>query len=253
MVNKMRSIMRDGAISLARGFGFELHRYVPVRSSAAQLNLMLAYHAVDVVIDVGANKGQFALELRRHVGYRGRIVSFEPLQDAYDTLCGVARGDLKWEIAERVAIGAAAGVVEMNVSGNSVSSSLLEMHETHSRVAPNSKYASSESVRMETLDFMSSPYLTSKSKVFVKVDTQGYESEVLKGAGRVLQQAVGIQLEMSLVPLYIGQQLMPDLAAHIEGMGFKLWGITPALVDGTSGKLLQVDATYFRERASVGA
>jgi len=69
---------------------------------------------------------------------------------------------------------------------------------------------------------------------------------VLDGAAEVLSRVVGLQLELSLVPLYGGQKLMPELAGRVTSLGFELWEISPAFIDPRSGRLLQVDATFFR-------
>lgn len=237
----------------ARKLGLDVRRFAPSSSAAAQLRAMLAWHQVNLVFDVGANVGQFGCELRRHVGYRGRIVSFEPMKAAHDALCRLAARDGAWEVAPRAAIGAAAGTIAINVSSNSVSSSVLPMLELHAKAAPDSRYGNSEQVRLAPLDALSLDYLRDDSVAFLKVDTQGYESEVLNGATRTLARAVGLQLEMSLVPLYQGQALMPGLIERVNSLGFDLWGISPTFAHGDTGRMLQVDATFFRREVVASA
>ena len=237
----------------ARKLGLDVRRFVPSSSPAAQLRAMLAWHRINLILDVGANVGQFGGELRRHVGYRGRIVSFEPMKSAHEALSRAAAGDSMWSVAPRAAIGAAAGSITMNVSANSVSSSVLPMLASHASAAPDSRYQSTEQVPLATLDSLAADYLRDDSIVFVKIDTQGYENEVLNGAPQTLARAVGVQLEMSLVALYEGQKLMPELVERVKAAGLELWGISPTFAEADSGRMLQVDATFFRpgSRAAV--
>jgi len=84
------------------------------------------------------------------------------------------------------------------------------------------------------------------STPFIKIDTQGYEAQVLRGAECLLQKAAGLQVELSLVPLYAGQVLYDELISQVKSKGFELWGLTPVFIDAQSGRLLQADATFFR-------
>jgi FkbM family methyltransferase len=239
-------VLRKFVRTAAKQMGLELHRYIPVHSQAAQLQAMLAFHGVDLVLDVGANTGQFGRELRKHIGYAGRIVSFEPTVAAHRELVSNAKGDPLWEIVERCAIGATEGVIDINVSANSVSSSVLPMLDSHVSAAPDSNYTSVEKVPLHPLDSLAPKWLRESRSALLKIDTQGFEAEVLKGAEQTLLRVQGLQLELSLVPLYSGQVLMPELMAEIAALGFELWASYPAFCDARSGRLLQVDATFFR-------
>jgi len=95
------------------------------------------------------------------------------------------------------------GIVEMHVSGTSVSSSILEMLPLHLEAGPQSSYVGTETVQVHPLDHLCP--LNSTDRVLLKVDVQGYESQVLAGALRVLEGCRAVMSEMSLVPLYDGQ------------------------------------------------
>jgi FkbM family methyltransferase len=234
---------------LARAAGIEVRRFRPASSPSAQLCAMLWAHKVNLVFDVGANTGQFGQELRWHVGYAGRIVSFEPMRAAHEQLIRTAAGDELWQVARRAAVGAESGTVSINVARNSVSSSILPMLSAHTNAAPESCYAGSELVPLEPLDSLAHEFIREESVVFLKIDTQGYESQVLQGAAKILERAVGVQLELSLIPLYVGQKLMPEMIEHMRAMGFDLWGITPTFAEPATGRMLQVDAVFFRGAA----
>ena len=205
----------------------------------------LSAHRVDLILDVGASDGLFG-RLIREAGYRGRIVSFEPLTAARGLLEAEARDDPLWDVAPQMAIGAEDGDIELHIAGNSYSSSALPMLDAHARAAPGSAYVGSERVPMRRLDAAAADYLRADSVLFLKIDTQGYEDRVLQWAPVLLQKAVGLQLEMSLVPLYDGQQLYAEMDARLRALGFELWNLSPVFVDPASGRMLQVDATYFR-------
>ncbi len=238
-------MLRQFLRSTLRHVGLDVRRYRPATSAEAALKAMLAFHRINLVFDVGANTGQFGA-LLREAGYAGRLVSFEPLSAAHLQLTKVARHDPLWEVASPMAIGSENGEIELHVSGNSVSSSVLPMLEAHSSAAPESAYVSSEKVPLRTLDTVAAAYLRPDTELFIKIDTQGYEDRVLRGAGTVLQRTKGLQLELSLVPLYEGQRQFDDLLAELQHAGFELWNMTPAFVDPVRGRLLQVDATLFR-------
>jgi FkbM family methyltransferase len=232
--------------SAARRMGFEVQRFHPGRSPAAQMSAMLAFHKINLIFDVGANVGQYGAELRGHIGYRGRIVSFEPMKTAHSALVKLAAADRLWDAAPRAAIGAKNGKTMINISGNSVSSSILPMLHSHTDAAPQSRYCAREEVPLVTLDSMAGKYLGDDSVAFLKIDTQGYECEVLRGATETLPRVVGMQMELSLVPLYEGQVLMPGMLRKVAGLGFELWGLSPAFAAPETGRMLQVDATFFR-------
>ncbi|MFH2069168.1 MAG: FkbM family methyltransferase [Candidatus Omnitrophota bacterium] len=237
----MKSFIRR----LIRFFGFELRRYNPVSSESCRLMRMLSAHKVNLVLDVGANTGQFGRFLR-DAGYGGRIVSFEPLCAAWEQLSEAARKDSRWEVAPRAAIGSENGEIEIHVAGNKESSSVLKMLDSHANNAPESRYVGSERVSLRRLDSLAPDYLSPDSVVFLKIDAQGYEDRILQGATGLLGRIAGMQLELSLVQLYEGQRLFDDLLAEVKERGFNLWSIRPVFIEQNSGRLLQVDATLFR-------
>jgi FkbM family methyltransferase len=187
---------------LSRSLGIDLKRYNVQTSEAARMQQLLDYHKIDLVLDVGANVGQYAKSLR-DLGYSGRIVSFEPLSSAYSQLKTASKKDLLWEIAPQTAIGNQEGEIIINIAGNSYSSSALPMLDAHLESAPESAYSGSETVKLSRLDTLAKDYIKSETKsIFLKIDVQGLEKQVLEGATAILPLVKGIKLELSLVPLY---------------------------------------------------
>ncbi|MEL7508631.1 MAG: FkbM family methyltransferase [Cyanobacteria bacterium J06554_1] len=223
--------------------GLDLHR---VNANAdLQLSKALTHFNIDIVFDVGANRGQFASSLYSF-GYQGHIVCFEPLSDAYQALIKAALQNPHWKIHQRSAIGDFDGEVDINVASNSASSSVLPMLELHTRAEAKSAYVGTEKVPIARLDSIASDYLSPDNRLFIKIDTQGFESQVLDGANDTLKKAKGLLCELSIVPLYEGQRLWLDMMQRIESEGFTLWAIHPGFVDPRNGRTLQVDAIFFR-------
>jgi len=198
------------------------------------------------LIDVGANRGQFALTSRRF-GFDGLIVSLEPGTAAYADLRSVSARDPLWEV-HQLAAGASTGTATLHVAGNQgASSSLLPMLDRHMDAAPNSRYVRSETVPIVRLDDPALRSTTKWIKPALKIDAQGFEQQVLAGCGDWLNSVVAIRIELSLVPLYDRSWLWRDAASWLESRGFNLAGIAEGFSDPRSGRLLQIDGVFLRD------
>jgi FkbM family methyltransferase len=234
-----------------RRMGVELQPYVKgipaqPREEDRRRARLLASHSVDLVLDVGANVGQYALRTR-HAGYRGRIVSFEPLGEAYAELSARAGTDPLWE-CRRDALGSSAGEAELHVAGNSYSSSLLEMEDRHLRSAPESAYVGTETISVLPLDQIWDEVVREAERPHLKLDVQGFELEALRGAERSLPKLAAVEVELSLVPLYEGAPTYRELIDHLEGAGFRLAGLEPEFFDAETAELLQAQGVFVRDR-----
>lgn len=232
--------------------GLDVHRSGDSFESVVEMNSRLLvsslqYFGIDLVLDVGANRGQFAAEIRRH-GYAGKIVSFEPLSDAHVQLQQVSKADSMWQICPRCALGDYDGVVEINIAGNSDSSSILPMLESHRSAAPESAYQGKEPVQIKTLDEIAGQFLQEARAPFLKIDTQGFEWHVLDGARNTLPKIRGVLVELSMVPLYEGQHLWREVMARLEAEGFTLWALQPVFFDQSNGRTLQMDGIFYRNQ-----
>ncbi|HEX7238207.1 MAG TPA: FkbM family methyltransferase [Gammaproteobacteria bacterium] len=222
-----------------------LRRGSTAKRNARQLLRGFDAFGIDLVFDVGANTGQFAGEIRDG-GFGGRIVSFEPLTAAHRQLTAAAANDPLWSVHERCALGDRDGSVALNIAGNSVSSSILAMAAAHATAAPGSVYVGQEETALVRLDSVAHPYLASARRPFLKIDTQGFEWQVLSGAEQTLPSIHGVLCELSLVELYQGQHLWREMIDRLEAAGFSLWGLQPSFMD-QRGRNLQCDAIFFRE------
>jgi FkbM family methyltransferase len=204
----------------------------------------LAWLGADAVLDIGANVGQYGSALRSS-GYRGRVVSCEPLPDAYEALTRRATGDERWAHV-CTAVGAEPGTLDINVSANSYSSSILPMTAAHLGAAPGSKFVATRQVPVTTVADLVRQHDVDPTRTLLKIDTQGYEAPVLDGAGDLLAKFAAIQLELSLVPLYAGQQLADALTDRLTGLGFALYTLEGGFGDERTGRMLQYDGLFVR-------
>lgn len=229
---------------IAQKMGYAISAYDPMRDPLAIKKSLFGALGISVVLDVGANAGQYAKHLRRN-GYQGRIVSFEPLTSAYKALAETAALDPKWT-ACHCALGSEDGASEIFVSSNSWSSSMLDIMPDHTSAAPDSKYVDKEVISIKTLDTVFNEYVPAGEKVFLKIDTQGYTKHVLSGANNSIDKISGVYVEMSLVPLYAGEPLIGDVICMLYEKGFVLVAIEPEFIDKKSGRWLQVNGLYSR-------
>lgn len=245
----LRGIAASGRALLNRA-GIDVVRHRPIPPHLTRRAHLLSRFGVTVVLDVGANAGQYARELRG-IGYRRRIVSFEPLSSAYAALSSLAAADPAWQ-AVNLALGSAPGEAVLNVAGNSWSSSLRPMLDAHLSAAPESEYVGSETVTVERLDAVFDRYVQPDDRVWLKIDTQGHEADVLDGAGAVLDRVDTIQLEMSTVGMYEGELPFLQMYRRLESLGYACVHLEPGLVDPHDERLLQLDGYFHRVAPAAG-
>jgi FkbM family methyltransferase len=241
MINKLKKYVRK----FLKLFDYEIHRISILTNPSLQLVKGLAHHKIDVVLDIGANAGQFGEQLRNN-DFIGRIISFEPLPDAHALLTQNASTDSHWHVHTRCALGNYDGETVINIAGNSVSSSLLPMLQAHSSVAKDSAYIGTIDTPIARLDAVAGQYLRDAERYFIKIDTQGFEWQVLEGASETLKNATGVLCELSLVPLYESQRLWLEVVERLRLEGFTLWSLQQVFCDVRSSRTLQVDAIFFR-------
>lgn len=217
----------------------------PHKTPAGQLMLMIADHRIDCVLDVGANVGQTGNKLRR-LGYRGRIVSFEPLSGAHAKLLAAAQGDADWIVAPRMAIGEEDGEITLNVSQADDMSSARAVTPLALDAIPRAASTLTETATLNRLDQVFDDYVPAGARVFLKIDTQGLEREVVAGASGIVERIHGLQMEMSLAPLYEGEPIVPDLMRLASALGFEPWAILPTTFSRKLARQLQVDGIFFR-------
>jgi FkbM family methyltransferase len=237
--------LHRAAVRGLQRLGWDLRRHPNGFDFAHRRGVLLRARGIDLVIDVGANIGQFGSELRDY-GYRGPIVSLEPLRGAHARLARRAARDGAWT-ALHTAAGARAGQITINVAANGDSSSALPMLDRHLRAAPQSAYVAAEQAPVDRLDEVVAPWLGPASRPYLKIDTQGFEWDVLAGATETLPQLAAVEVELSLVELYEGQRSWLELVAFLGDRGLRPVGLSHDFWDEASGETLQVDGIFARD------
>lgn len=200
---------------------------------------------VDLVLDVGANIGQTGRSLR-NAGYRGRIVSFEPVPSAHTALQHAAAQDPQWTIAPPMAIGAQDGEIQLNVSEASDMSSALEASDSLMKALPKTSVREKLTVASRRLDDVVPDFLNGAKKVFLKIDTQGFERKVLEGAPETLRLVTGLQMELSLFPLYKGEETYLPFLQELHGLGMEPHMIVETNFSKKLHRQLQIDVVFMR-------
>ncbi|MEM1116505.1 MAG: FkbM family methyltransferase [Bacteroidota bacterium] len=201
----------------------------------------------DVIVDVGANRGQFGQEIRRR-GYRGRIVSFEPHPGAFRDLEAAASGDRCWEVRNE-ALGDAEGMLDLHLGEKDYTSSLLAPSDALRQYA-DVEFVGTKAVPVRRLDAVFEGVWQHGERVALKVDTQGYERAVIAGAARALEHVEAVLLELSFVPLYESEPPAEVVVAQLREAGFVPAYLTPAFTEAGSRRWLQADVLFFRGDAS---
>jgi FkbM family methyltransferase len=204
----------------------------------------LAFVGADAVLDIGANIGQYGSALRAS-GYTGRIISCEPLSDAFGHLARRTARDPRWTVVN-VGVGAAPGSATLNVAANSFSSSIRPMTAAHRESAPGSEFVATQQVEVTTVADLIDRFQLNPKTTMLKVDTQGYEGPVMDGAGDLLGDFAAVQIELSLVELYDGAELSDTLSDRLVKLGYELYALEAGYPDRRTGRMMQYDGLFVR-------
>jgi FkbM family methyltransferase len=200
------------------------------------------YYKIDFVFDIGANIGQFGTELRRS-GYQGKIISFEPLSSAFQCLQTKAQNDPFWQTYNK-AIGSYDGKAIINISKSSDNSSMLNPLPIFINNYSEAKTISKEEVCLTKFDSVFNGFYCEGSKIFLKVDTQGYEKEVILGGINSLKYLYGIQLELPTFPIYEGQSSLPEMVNLLDNNGFQIILISPVNYYKSKPSVIDFDCIF---------
>jgi FkbM family methyltransferase len=239
---KIKSLLRR----VIRTLGWEVQRLENANVEEQVLKDVIRITNAQIALDVGANVGQWG-DLLLQTGYGGSLLSFEAIPNIHKILEAHAlTSSPLWRVAPCAALGKERGKIAINVSANTVSSSVLPMRAAHFDAAPQSKYIDQQIVDIERIDQLAAPLLPLNGELLLKIDTQGYELEVLKGASGLLNRIAAIQLELSLVPLYDGAPEFAEAISYVRSLGYELFSIIPGFKDKRNGRLLQADGFFIR-------
>ncbi|MFC1886639.1 FkbM family methyltransferase [Thermodesulfobacteriota bacterium] len=232
---------------LTQALGYEfinIRKHHP--SLETHLKILFSHMDISLVLDIGANEGSFG-RMIRDFGYKNRIISFEPVQTAYLQLARNIENDKRWQ-AFNYALGAEKKSLDMLVPCRNEFASFLEASdygkENWSTVFTSTKREAVEVYRLDNVFPEMTETDINKEKIFLKIDTQGYDLEVMRGAGEVFRQIDAMQLELALIHIY---KEMPDYLESLKmcrQLGFELTGIYPVSRNREKLSLVEVDCVF---------
>jgi FkbM family methyltransferase len=228
--------------SLINKFGFNISKF-DLTNPDYRFNLFLKLKSINCVLDVGAGSGQYAKSLRQ-IGYKNNIISFEPIQEAFEKLKKESKKDIHWDV-HNIGLGNDSFETIINISKNSESSSILNMNKEHLKFCPESEYVNKQNIQVVCLSEFITNNKINFENFFLKIDAQGYEEKILEGV-KNFDKIEGIQVEMSFNELYEDQMIFEDLYKKIKDKGYELWDFRRGFADTVNGKLLQLDGIFFK-------
>jgi FkbM family methyltransferase len=249
----MLKIVKDSVLKVSRSFGYDIVplREMKERDFALHLRALLGHLDIDCVLDVGANVGQYHDFLRERVLYDGPIVSFEPVSRHVDFLRGRARTDPSWHI-EGYALGANDTTMPINVMVSDQFSSFLEPDNSRVKAYDGLNTTSHvENVVVRTLDVVM-PVLQERlgfDRPYLKLDTQGFDIEVLQGARESLGGMRALQTEASVIGIYQGMPDYMQTIRYLDQRGFDITGFYPVSRDA-SLRLVEFDCVMINRAAA---
>jgi FkbM family methyltransferase len=213
-------------------------------SLRATLRWILQRQRVSHVMDVGANTGQFGKFMRSI--YSGRMSSFEPVSSAFDHLRQATRDDPNWE-AYQVALGSKPGVANIRVAPRSNFSSFLQTNDyCVTTFGERTMGTREELVKVSRLDEVLEEISADHTdeRIYLKMDTQGFDIEVFMGLGDKLSRVVALQSEVSLIPIYEHMPHWTECLEAFEQAGFGVAGMFP--VNRDQGRVVEYDCVLTR-------
>lgn len=241
--SRYRRELRDRWLAVRLGALGRQHQYGEI----VALRRFVSHFGIDCVIDVGANAGQYAQQLRRDVGFRGTILSFEPNPEVFARLEATARGDGHWHV-HNLALSDFDGQVEFNIMAADQFSSIQRPGANLEPIfASRNKVTRTVHIpcaRLETLLPQLAEVRGARS-ILLKMDTQGHDAAVLAGAGTALASMAGVQSELAVRPLYQGATDWRSMIAILDAAGF----VPNALFANNKGHfplLVEMDGLFVR-------
>lgn len=226
-------------------FGLEMKRTRHNPSLQTLLRRFFDQQKVDCVLDVGANVGGYGQFLRHVVGYKGLIISFEPVSSVYRNLQKCASQYAKWHTYQ-MALGSKNSTLTIHVAKESVFSSFLTP--CHGLIEDNkgqNEIVAEEAVPVNRLDsiFQELQAQYGFRRPYLKMDTQGFDQEVLAGAHDIMHKLIGLQSEISFLPIYVNMPKVDEMYTLISHLGFDLIGMFPVNLDRDM-RWIEADAVF---------
>ena len=230
-----------------RSMGYEIVPYPPTdeRRSRDLLRKVFSKLSIDCVFDVGANHGDYG-DFLRDIGYKGWILSFEPVRAPFEDLAKLAAARPPWRVFQ-YALGSENGQAEINVQESDLLTSFLTPLGP-SKTLPKNQSVGRETVEVRRLDSIFDECMAgiAARQLYLKIDTQGFDLEVLRGAEGVLDKFKGAQTEVSFVPIYEGMPKYNDSIREFETRGFGVVDFMPVSRVNWDLLMMEMDCVFAR-------
>jgi FkbM family methyltransferase len=248
ILNSRKFVKIQREIGKRTGLYFKFKRYTPSASKALRNAMIINGLGIKYVIDIGANTGQFAESLF-DFNFKGKVISFEPVTKCYHSLLKLKNKYPNLIIAEKCAIGNEDRIAEINITDDSVFSSILKIKEFHAQLKPKSRIVQNESVQMHKLDSIIDQYLPgNETSVILKIDTQGYEKEVLEGATNTLKRIQGVKIEIPLISIYENTQFtFYEIIEFMKEHKFNPYSFNIEGVNLKTGRVHTIDGLFIKD------
>jgi FkbM family methyltransferase len=212
------------------------------------LRALLPRLGINCVIDVGAHHGDFGRFLR-DIGFEGRMVSFEPMGESFGRLSAAASGDADWKVRQ-LGLGDERQEALLHVFQTTQFNSLLTLTpEGAGRWGSLVEERRTETIEVRTLDEVFDACIAgiSTPRVYLKIDTQGYDQRVIAGGARSLARITALQTELSVSSLYQDAPSMTDALSHVQSLGFAPTAFFPVSFEADGVHVFEFDCVMVRK------
>lgn len=234
------STMKKAIKKLFKYLGLDIRK----SNSEPESFYFLEHLGTDVVIDIGANVGLFSEEIRMKLP-NATIYAFEPLKECFNVLSEKFKLDKNFN-AFNIALGSHKGDASMHKNEYTPCSSILPITDIHKKEFPHAISESSEKVSVGTLDDVIGGADIAGKVILIKMDVQGYELEVLKGATQVLDKSKAVLAETCFTSLYDGQPLFQDIYKYLTERGFVYKGSIQQKLSKIDGMVIAQDSLFLK-------
>ena len=248
---RFTTFLKTRVTNLARSRGYDITPLwrLETRPLVLHLREVLDKYAIDCVFDVGANLGQFYDLLRTEIGWKGLVLSFEPARKYADILNSRCLGESNWRVFD-YALGHESGSATINITQSpGLNSFLAPRTDQVGGFWKSDSVLHTEVVQVRTLDgvFAELQRQYAFSSPYLKIDTQGFDLEVIRGAGEALREVRAMQTEASVKPIYEGQPIFIESLEYLGRLGFEISGMFPVTRDRAL-RLIEFDCIMVNRR-----
>ena len=234
-------------LSIFPNFIYEnlLKEIMDVGRNFRTINSHIKKNNITLVLDVGANMGHYSEGIRMF-GYEKKIVAFEPINRLYVLLDEKFENDKKVKVYN-LALGNEKKELEINIASNNGSSSSILKPKLVKKEFKNISFNKKETIKIQKLDNIINEFSNSKDNIYLKLDVQGFEKNVIEGSLKTLNRIKIIQLETSTIQLYEGENTIDEIISYMYKKKFVLIDIIGSLKNN-KGQLIQTDLIFLNKK-----